>query len=453
MSTKEAPVNAGHAYANAAEEYEDRENWTQAIEAHQHAAEQFQKAIDDTQDPEARKTLQLLTANHTRKIKDIQRRIQFKRQMERTSPPPPVHAVGNTGYKMTNAYSDMNGLRNALPDGKLFASSKQQLMASLSVMGGSYAVLSTDDQDDSDPFEKFWEVILRMLGGKSNPVAFTSAPIDDDDIPTPLSKAEDDGSNCDANGDDDLLHQHMLDSYYVIPVDDNDGSDTRPSGKNKSQLDTQKPANANTSSHECRTLEEYAAENGRLKAKIDQLTRRIQRLEKTEAESNMLKSSFIQFRNDVQKQAQRIMQTQDANLRSSSAISLAASTNARFPPSMMANNMIHSDLVFRIKELEEENRQLKARNEKQEGLMKKYRERWEKLKESAKKRRQPLSEEAATAATSSTSSSSDASGSKPPTLLRTLAQQQQPPTSSLQLSSTNHSHRSNVNMLGSGRKS
>lgn len=42
---------------------------------------------------------------------------------------------------------------------------------------------------------------------------------------------------------------------------------------------------------------------------------------------------------------------------------------------------------MRIRELEEENRQLKIQNEKQQALMNKYRERWEKLKESAKKRR------------------------------------------------------------------
>lgn len=43
--------------------------------------------------------------------------------------------------------------------------------------------------------------------------------------------------------------------------------------------------------------------------------------------------------------------------------------------------------MARIKELEEENRQLRLQNEKQQALMNKYRERWEKLKESAKKRR------------------------------------------------------------------
>lgn len=43
--------------------------------------------------------------------------------------------------------------------------------------------------------------------------------------------------------------------------------------------------------------------------------------------------------------------------------------------------------VARIRELEEENRQLRIQNEKQQALVNKYRERWEKLKESAKKRR------------------------------------------------------------------
>lgn len=44
-------------------------------------------------------------------------------------------------------------------------------------------------------------------------------------------------------------------------------------------------------------------------------------------------------------------------------------------------------IVNRLRELEEENRQLKIQNEKQKTLVSKYKERWEMLKENAKKRR------------------------------------------------------------------
>lgn len=68
-----------------------------------------------------------------------------------------------------------------------------------------------------------------------------------------------------------------------------------------------------------------------------------------------------------------------------------------------------SVIVNRIKELEDANRNLRSQNRKQDALMNKYRERWEKLKEGAKKRH---------TTTSATSSNS--------TLLQSLASNNPP---------------------------
>ena len=111
----------------------------------------------------------------------------------------------------------------------------------------------------------------------------------------------------------------------------------------------------------------------------------------------------MQFRSDVKKQAKRIMQSQDYSaMRASSSAALMTTSshthNGYIRPSgdlgsgwfgLAFNHGYWCSLfvVSRIRELEEENRQLKLQNEKQQALMNKYRERWEKLKESAKKRR------------------------------------------------------------------
>lgn len=112
----------------------------------------------------------------------------------------------------------------------------------------------------------------------------------------------------------------------------------------------------------------------------------------------MLKSSVLQFRNDVHIQARRIMQSHhETSMRSSAAALLGPSGSAinssiRHPS--LAGGSGH-DPALRLKELEMENKQLRAQNEKQAGLVNKYRERWEMLKENAKKRRAsaPLTEE------------------------------------------------------------
>ncbi|CAG8705541.1 6181_t:CDS:2, partial [Acaulospora morrowiae] len=70
---EDTPVNAAHAFANAAEEFEEKELWAKAMEAHFRAAEQFLSAMNYTSDPEAIRTLKLLYANHTRQGKELQR--------------------------------------------------------------------------------------------------------------------------------------------------------------------------------------------------------------------------------------------------------------------------------------------------------------------------------------------------------------------------------------------
>ncbi|KAJ3095179.1 hypothetical protein HDU97_007216 [Phlyctochytrium planicorne] len=77
MESPEA-VNKGNAFAHAAEEYTERGQYAQAIEAHFRAAEQFLLAMSYTTDPEATKTLKLLYTNHTRQGKELQRRLQAR---------------------------------------------------------------------------------------------------------------------------------------------------------------------------------------------------------------------------------------------------------------------------------------------------------------------------------------------------------------------------------------
>lgn len=118
----------------------------------------------------------------------------------------------------------------------------------------------------------------------------------------------------------------------------------------------------------------------------------------------MLKSSVLQFRDDVHKQAKRIMQSHHESSMRSSAVNLMGgpqqsnsiiSASTRYPT--LAGGGGH-DLMSKLKELEAENAQLKAQHEKQNVLVTRYKERWELLKENAKKRRastisSPITEE------------------------------------------------------------
>ncbi|KAI9027262.1 hypothetical protein CLU79DRAFT_741096 [Phycomyces nitens] len=367
----ESPANAGHAFVNDAEDYEERGDWVNAAEAHLHAAEQFQRAMEFAQDTVASKALSLLTNAHRQKAQDIQRR---QLRVQAKDNPSIVQSVTNTGYT-TMRDLNMNGLRNALPDAKRL--DPTQTNVSTGAIGDSYALLSndTDEEDDSDPFNKFWQVVETLVEKLSNPVAFASAPLSENDKPTPTRAGVEQD---DSQGKQEI--SAMLESYFVVP-DHTNMENTRilPERQKDSTRDKKREAGKEE-------------ENEQLKLKVEQLTKKIRALEKTAEESNMLKSSILQFRNDVQKQAKRIMLNHDSTMRSSAfgAGSTMASTYGSYTRGSTGPS---PDIAQRLKELEEENRQLRLQNDKQQTLVNKYRERWEKLKESAKKRRSQPSEE------------------------------------------------------------
>lgn len=146
-------------------------------------------------------------------------------------------------------------------------------------------------------------------------------------------------------------------------------------------------------------------------------------------DSTVLKSSIIQFKNDVHKQALRILQTQETAMMTRSAMTTG---------SPLSKNIRHvgtstAEIMNRIRDLEEANKVLRSQNRKQDALMNKYRERWEKLKEGAKKR-QPSSTSSAVVASSGGATAT--SSAKSSTLLSNLASTSPPITARLSSSST-----------------
>ncbi|KAI8983120.1 hypothetical protein BDB01DRAFT_906239 [Pilobolus umbonatus] len=367
----EAPINAGHGYANTAEDLEERELWSEAADIHLKAADMFKIAMKDAHDTEAIRTLRLLTETHLRKSNELKRRVD---RLTRASQSQRSYHLGHNS--MMDAHSTSGGLRHALPDrhqknnsmlvsrmgrGHSSFSDEGQRMNGI---GESYALLSNDDheEDASDPFNKFLLAVEGLVDQLINPaVAFTSAPLNENDIPLPIQYETNEESL-----------SNMMESFYIVP--------------------TANPPTAtiDTTDKSLNRLEDYELENQLLKKKIVQLTKRMKTLEMSAEEGNMLKSSIIQFRNDVQRQAKRIMQSHHETSMRSSAASLLL-----YPGGIGGSTIHHTrnisaanyDLVSRLKELEDENRLLKSQNDKLRQSTIKYKERWAMLKENAKKRR------------------------------------------------------------------
>ncbi|KAJ2455865.1 hypothetical protein EV183_000481 [Coemansia sp. RSA 2336] len=121
--------------------------------------------------------------------------------------------------------------------------------------------------------------------------------------------------------------------------------------------------------------DKVALENQRLLKLVQHLNERIRTLESAAHENSMLKSSIFNFREEFHRHANAVSLSRfhDAGLGSRPESRAAASS--------AASNI-------RIRQLELELERVQQENAKQKAQVAKYRERWERLKESAKRKRQ-----------------------------------------------------------------
>ncbi|KAG1092141.1 hypothetical protein G6F42_019274 [Rhizopus arrhizus] len=259
-------------------------------------------------------------------------------------------------------------------------------------------------------FLKFFESVNKLVENVCNPaVAFTSAPLNENDIPIP--------DEVDVEETSTTLHQSrtgnamMTDSYFIV-TDPKDESMVNAIQKQLGSLSISSVTAANT-------VDACKLENEKLRFQLAHLQKRLKSLQMSAEENDMLKSSVLQFRDDVHKQAKRIMQSHhESSMRASSSLiaggpnlmygsrhsPLAAGNGNNNPDlgmyvklvvgnrdSILTESQNYWDIAFRLRDLEEENKQLRLQNEKQKVLVNRYKERWEMLKANAKKRRAPSS--------------------------------------------------------------
>ncbi|CAO3612602.1 unnamed protein product [Mucor fragilis] len=264
-----------------------------------------------------------------------------------------------------------------------------------------------EDEDDVDPFNRFWGVVEPMVNKLSQtssppptsprqPPAMSDTAFDQAEtnrIQHEMSFIDESFFTCQRKSHEDLKNYTQSDQNPVKTMLDPDDNPEE--------------------------------ENRVLKAQIADVKNEIQSLQQRSVDSTVLKSSIIQFKKDVHKQALRVLQTQESAMMTRSAMTTE---------SLPYKNVRHvgtstAEIMNRIRDLEEANKVLRSQNRKQDALMNKYRERWEKLKEGAKKR-QPSSSEMESSNGTSVSSTASSTG-RGSTLLSNLASANPPTTANL----------------------
>ncbi|KAG0831151.1 hypothetical protein G6F19_006881 [Rhizopus arrhizus] len=247
----EASVIVGHRFANTAEDYEERELWEKAAEAHSKAA-------------------------GLRKFNDLNRKLE---RMKSVASQKDRQLSTHNNLKLMGSNG---GLRNALPEkknskysGHLVSrlSNKGEYLSSedglrrAGGIGESYALLSNDDDND-DTFNKFLETVDTLLQGLINPaVAFTSAPLNKNDIPV-LNDTQTSDDEIDAQ----ITNNNMMESFYIVPTPKEHENHRLISLPKFKKIDDLRNITE-------RTKEFYLTENEKLKRQISILMKRAKALE------------------------------------------------------------------------------------------------------------------------------------------------------------------------------
>jgi len=268
-------------------------------------------------------------------------------------------------------------------------------------------LLAGQRSDPGDAFNQFWTIMQGMLDNLSQPVAFATIPLGDNELYTnpnlgiksllPSRQESSLGNNIDVDepiltrltkrigidrgirkagrgsvpdsspwNDDENLDEGISDegdelseSFYLIP------SDKEPPPADLKQQNTS------------------------LKLEVEAMRKR---LETTERILQLRKGQDLQLRDSIfqaTREAQRVMGASMVAQRPG-GLDLN-SLNINLPPAVAMpgmNSSREAQYARRVKELEEELRTLRAENEKHKAMLAKYHERWEKLKESAKRKKE-----------------------------------------------------------------
>ncbi|PAV23231.1 hypothetical protein PNOK_0029900 [Pyrrhoderma noxium] len=370
-------LDQGHEHATNANEYYSRGLLIPASEEHNKAAEAFQACVDQSSNEHTQSTLRKLCLHHSSVAKELQRRIAKLREEGKDPTQPQISQSPRSTSKFSH---ESNSFQEAVRG--------RNMDASTNTVEESFMVLNKQvEPNGEDPFDLFWKVTGEIMANLSQPMSFAAiAALDAVENRTVSSNAGSDvshtnpvessvASNVVSNPNDksEELLKAMNDDLGL-----DDGDDDYDSFDDFCLV----PA----SSEELPSMR-LKKENIALKAKIEAMEKQmasVQRQVKLRNEQDQ------QLRDNIalaRREAQRAMAA-STSFGGPSMHSLANLTSLGANGTQGAlNRDKEAYLLRRIRDLEDEIRLVKSENEKQKAMIAKFRDKWERLKESAKRKK------------------------------------------------------------------
>ncbi|KAI9434007.1 hypothetical protein H4582DRAFT_2185439 [Lactarius indigo] len=393
MSTSTTPLNAAHQHATNADEFTSKGLLIPAAEEHQKSADAFQSCIEASNDENTKRTLRMLFNEHSKAAKELQRRIAALREEgvdpalpQKPAPPRPLPASPPpTHGSSASPLPYPKGGR--MPD---------------SQVDESFMLLGQQSTDASDAFNTFWKA-MEHLDHVSQPLAFATTSLGLTESPQ-----RDIGRNGSYSSDTDTEGSARSRRAFL-------GSRSKaqsPDSSSPTTIDDARLPDATKASH-LRTEEDYDSsdsfcfipsksepspsvlkeENKTLRSELETAQKR---LETAERMLKLRQEHDQQLRENIavaRREAQRAMgaSLHAAQRPGQSTFDIASLNLVPPPPPVVpisTNRDRDAQLSRRVKELEEELRTMRVENEKQKAMIAKFRERWDKLKESARRKRE-----------------------------------------------------------------
>ncbi|KAJ7905275.1 hypothetical protein B0H14DRAFT_3102770 [Mycena olivaceomarginata] len=376
-------LTQAHEHAANAEDFLSQGLLIPASEEHYKAAEAYEQALERSNDESAKRTLKLLYNEHHKAGKELQRKIeQLKAEGKDPSLPHKPDPPQLSSYAL-----QLSSISRPMTD-------------SQGTVDESFMLLGGQRSDPGDAFNQFWNIMQGMLDNLSPARAPESAP-PNHVVRTKLS------SHAGLRRDGSLSSDTDIEEPMVTRFARRLGmsGDTKKSSSilNTKRVATPDPEDdfdegdeltesffliPSTSDSPPTTLKQ---DNASLRLEVEVLKKR---LEATERVLQLRREQDVHLRDSIfqaTKEAQRAM---GASVVGQPFLVPNASV-LRESPGMKSGR--EAQYARRVKELEDELRTVRLENDKQKTMIVRYQEKWEKLKESAKRRKETKAAAAAEA--------------------------------------------------------
>jgi len=381
MSTVESPLIKAHRHAALADEAFAQGLWVKAAEEHYRAATAFFGCIDGSEDENTRRTLRLLHDEHTKQAQELDRQVA-RLVDEGKDPSLPQKPLPSTAHSSPLTSRSDSGFRDAP-----------------SAVEESFMLLGQKNELNSS-FAQFWKILEGMLDQLSQPVAFATVPLHNsksekpDPRTSPQTVAYPPAQPSSKHPTSGSPAEHHIEQTSPIDMDDSWELDSEESFqivgseyKSSSSFPATRPA--------------VEVENEELKHQLRQAQSRISDLEKLMKErlahEHQLRDSIMQAQRAISssQMLQSITKFPGLDHRQFSTVSrnpqLHDPLQRHVPPSLLqpdnqkTNNPVSPQ--SRIHELEEKLRLLHVQDITQKAAIAKYKERWDKVKDSMRRKK------------------------------------------------------------------